>query len=231
MTAAADPPTITSTAKPRSANSVAMRHQPSGRPPCRSGETSTNPSTSSRSTASSAMTRTRTDGLIVPIGCAASSAKPICSSHRRACSGVAGRPANMSSSPTTAASVTPGCGSLTSGASTSAMRRRRSRSLRVPSIVTSPVSGRMRPVAMSPSTVGRSSVSASTNRAWPVSISSDVVGSAWPFLPLLTSCTAILMRGPPRRESWQAYPAHRPRRVRGARRSTCRSRASRAPRC
>lgn len=177
------------------------------------------------------MMRTRAAGSTLPICVEASSANPSCLSQRRAWIGVDATPANMSSSPTTPATVMSACGSLTSGASTRATVRRKSRLSVLPSIVTRPVSGVIRPLAISPSTVGRCCVSARAKRTTPVWYSRLVVGRA---SPLLTSWSVIFMRRPPaarerRGRSRNARRADRRRHARTARRYSAR-RARRWPR-
>ena len=94
-------PAMTSTAKPRAAKSSATTHQSCGRPPWRSGETSTSVSTPGRSAARAHSMRIRTDGRTVPMACRARSPKPRSFSHCFAATGPDGRPAYMSSSCTT----------------------------------------------------------------------------------------------------------------------------------
>ncbi|THE08494.1 hypothetical protein E1I21_02280 [Microbacterium oleivorans] len=131
-----------------------------------------------------------------PNGVRASRRQPCSSSQRRAESGSARRPANMSSSSTTPTTVTSGAGSLTSGASTRAATFRSRRALRAPSIVTVPESGRMRPTAMSPRTEGRCSVSAVVIVTRPDSMTRSVSGTMPPARPFETAVSAIFMRRP-----------------------------------
>ena len=78
-------------------------HHSSGSPPCRSGETSTRPSTPSRSRASSVSSRRRTSGSTFAIGTRATARSPRSSSQRETETGFEGMPANMSSSAATPA--------------------------------------------------------------------------------------------------------------------------------
>ncbi|TDL46406.1 hypothetical protein E2R54_04885 [Microbacterium oleivorans] len=167
-----------------------------------------------RRPASSSSIRMRSSASSCPMGVRASGRQPCSSSQRRAESGSARRPANMSSSSTTPTTATSGAGSLTSGASTRATTFLSRRGLRRPSIVTVPVSGRMRPLAMRPSTDGRCSVSAVVRVTRPDANVASVAGRMPPARPFETSSSTIFTRGllrAPRRP-----PASRGRRRRGS---------------
>ena len=186
-TAAAAAPATTSIANPRDANSCTTSHQCVGLPPWRSGATSTMPSTPPRREVSWSSRRMRRDGVTSAIGVRAISARSFASSQRRTASGEAPRPANMSSSAVTPATVMFGAGSDTAGASTRATRRRRDAASATPSMTTLPLSAFIRPEAMSPSTVGRCSVSARASTAFPDEKPSDMSGSASPRGPFDTA--------------------------------------------